>query len=185
MCRKIYDFDEFNLSNDEAFNKTINYLKNDDNFILFQPTFIYKNKALAKPDALIKNDGKYILVETKGTTTVKCSHLIDITYQHIVINECLLQLNTEISQYYLCIIDYKIADKNELGFTLSEFASIVKNGYGSTKSKFPKFSNEWIADRRQNKRAKNKNILYSLIINDYENNVPEAFLTKEGAIKKD
>jgi hypothetical protein len=142
MCSKIYDFDKFALLNSEAFNKTLEYLKSDDNFILFQPAFIYKNKAIAKPDAFIKLNGKYILVETKGTTNTKLSHLIDVTYQHIVINECLLQINANISQYFLCIIDYKIANKNELGFTLSEFASIAKGGYGSTKLKFPKFSNE-------------------------------------------
>jgi hypothetical protein len=142
MCRKIFDFDKMNLSNDDAFNKTKELLSNDDNFILFQPTFIYKNKAIAKPDAFIKHNGKYILVETKGTTTVKCSHLIDLTYQHIVINECLKQINTTISQYYLCLIDYRLGEKNELGFCLSEFASIVKGGYKNNSSEAIKYSHE-------------------------------------------
>lgn len=172
MCRKIYDFDEFILSNDEAFIKTMDYLRNDDNFILFQPTFIYRNKAIAKPDAFIKNNGKYILIETKGTSTVKCAHLIDITYQHIVISECLKQIKSIISQYYLCLIDYRIADKNELGFCLSEYASLVKGGYNS-KPKFEKFTKEWIIEKKYNKIAKNKNILYSDIINNYETLQPE------------
>lgn len=185
MCRKIYDFDEFNLSNDESFIKTMDYLRNDDNFILFQPSFIYQSKAIAKPDALIKSNGKYILVETKGTTCVKCSHLIDLTYQHHIINECLKQVKSAISQCYLCFVDYKIADKNEIGFCLSEFASIVKSGYGTPKTKFLKYTNEWILERRKNKMAVNKSIPYLDIIDNYKNIAPVGYTKQDGTLYKD
>jgi hypothetical protein len=142
MCRKFFDFDDLKLFNDDAFTKTMSLLVNDDNFILFQPTFIYKHKAIAKPDALIKANGKYILVETKGTSCVKASHLIDLTYQHIIINDCLKNINASLDQYYLCLIDYRLGEKNELGFCLSEFACIIKGGYASSDSKLIKFSPE-------------------------------------------
>ncbi|GHU28786.1 hypothetical protein FACS1894152_6800 [Bacilli bacterium] len=47
---------------------------NDHDFIMFQPCFIYKGKATTKPDAFIRRDNKYILIETKGTTSAKMIH---------------------------------------------------------------------------------------------------------------
>ena len=184
-CRKIYDFDELNLSNDDAFEKTMNLLVNDDNFILFQPKFIYKSKAIAKPDAFIKQNNKYTLIETKGTSSVKASHLIDLTYQHIVINECLKKINATISQYYLCLIDYRIGEKHELGFCLSEYASIVKGGYGSSNSNLIKFSPEWINERKIKKIAKDKNMTYLNLITNYQTSLPSYYAKQDGSPKKD
>lgn len=173
-CKTIYDFDQLHLSNDDAFAKTKELLVSD-NFILFQPTFIYKNKAVAKPDAFIKQNGKYILIETKGTTTTKLAHLIDLTFQHIVINDYLTQINASIDKYYLCLIDYRFGNKNELGFCLSEFASITKSGWGSKPAFGDKYSADWIEQRKINKTAKCMDIPYLDVICKYSSYVPESY----------
>ena len=64
----VIDFSAFKLNNNQQFTKTLQYLETHKYAIIFQPTFIAKNKAIAKPDALINVDGKLFLVETKGTT---------------------------------------------------------------------------------------------------------------------
>jgi hypothetical protein len=74
------------MNNDDLTNKTLEILKEKDNVILCQSAFIYKGIAIAKPDGLVKVNGKYILIETKGTTTSKFQHLIDITFQEKVVN---------------------------------------------------------------------------------------------------
>jgi hypothetical protein len=113
------------LNNDDSFNKTLELLKNYDNIIIFQPTFIYKNKAIAKPDAIVKLDGKYYLIEVKGTSTAKPVHLLDFIYQSNVVEYVLQEkLSESIEDYYLCIADYCLANKREVKFALTNRINI-------------------------------------------------------------
>jgi hypothetical protein len=125
-----YDFDElysgihdFNYLADE----TIKFLAKD-NFVLFQPTFIYRNQAITKPDALVKENGKYTIIEVKGTTKPKSKHLVDLIYQHHVINEVLKEFNQSIANYLLCVVKYAKETKGNVDFTLTEHIPLVKGG---------------------------------------------------------
>lgn len=59
--------------------------QDQDDFIMFQPTFIYEfnynNQLLAlitKCDSLIRFDHQLILIETKGTSSTKRVHFLDL-----------------------------------------------------------------------------------------------------------
>jgi hypothetical protein len=100
---------------------------------MFQPTFIAKNKAIAKPDALILNNGKLIIIEIKGTTNPKINHLVDIYYQNQVLSEALKNKDYYIDDYYLCLIKYELAKLKELSFVLTRNCSSSKSGFGTQK----------------------------------------------------
>jgi hypothetical protein len=101
-------------------NMTIKLLQEKENVIIFQPTFIYKDVAIAKPDAFIKRNNEFILIETKGTTSSKSVHIVDITYQAHVCNETIVKyFDKKIDEYYLCIVDYALRNKGEIGFKLT------------------------------------------------------------------
>ncbi|GHU33973.1 hypothetical protein FACS1894166_10650 [Bacilli bacterium] len=118
------------MSNEDAANKTLEIMKmNDHDFIMFQPCFIFKGKAITKPDAFIRRDNKYILIETKGTTSGKMIHLVDIIFQSHVISRVLkTEMNTETLEYKLCLVAYEKAKKNEITFILTDRVPISKSG---------------------------------------------------------
>jgi hypothetical protein len=125
---KVIDFYDYKYSNKQAFEKTLEIIKHQDNVLLFQPTFIYKDIAIAKPDALVKLEGKYILIETKGTSTTKLSHLVDIQYQVNVIDEVLNKFDENIDNCKLCIVAYEKRNKGEITFLLTEYCNYQKSG---------------------------------------------------------
>jgi hypothetical protein len=145
---KVFDFDEYKFNNQSAFKKTLDIIKNNDNVLLFQPTFIYKDIAIAKPDALVRLHGEYILIETKGTTNTKLSHLVDVQYQVNIVDDVLDKFNTCIDQCKLCIVRYEKLNKGRISFLLTEYCNYQKSGAPSTKkyeSEYnDKFSNEYI-----------------------------------------
>jgi hypothetical protein len=126
----VVDFDDFSLSNESSAAKTLEIMKtNDHDFIMFQPCFIYKNKAITKPDAFIRKDNKYILIETKGTTSAKMIHLVDIIFQSHVISEVLKsEMDAIISDYKLCLVAYEKAKRNEVTFILTDHVPVTKSG---------------------------------------------------------
>ena len=128
---EVIDFSNFKLSNDKQFSKTMDWMKSHKYSIMFQPTFIAKNKAIAKPDALIQNNGKLIIIETKGTTNPKINHLVDIYYQKQVLSESLKYENYYIDDYYLCLIKYELAKLKEISFVLTRNCSTSKTGFGT------------------------------------------------------
>lgn len=128
---EIIDFSELKLNNNEQFAKTIEFLKSNKYAIMFQPTFIARNKAIAKPDALINCNGKLILVETKGTTNPKFNHLVDIYYQDQIINVSLKDLDFYIDDYYLCIVKYELLGLKKISFVLTRNCSINKSGFST------------------------------------------------------
>lgn len=125
----VIDFSAFKLNNNQQFTKTLQYLETHKYAIIFQPTFIAKNKAIAKPDALINVDGKLFLVETKGTTNPKLNHLIDIYYQKQIIEEALKDKDYYLDNYYLCIVKYELLATKQISFVLTKNCSINKTGF--------------------------------------------------------
>jgi hypothetical protein len=167
---EVYDFDkhdEYKFDTEASAKKTLDLLKTKNNVIMFQPTFIYKNKAIARPDAFIKRGNMFILIETKGTTSVKIIHLIDMTYQAIVVNETIQKLfNKKIDQFILCIVDYRLGEKNEIGFKFSPYAVLTKSASSSkTKTKeLIKFSDEYIEARANSKDGSDRSVLAADLI---------------------
>jgi hypothetical protein len=99
-----------------------------DNFILFQPVFIYQNKAVTRPDVLIKEKGKYTVIEVKGTTKPKAKHLVDLIYQKHVINDTLQEFHSELNDYLLCVVNYTKGTNGKVNFVLNEHIPLVKDG---------------------------------------------------------
>jgi hypothetical protein len=174
------------MSAEEAQNKTIELLQQNEDIILFQPTFIYKNKAIAKPDAFIKYKDEYILIETKGTTKTKAAHLVDIQYQATIVNETLSSLfNSKIKKFFLCLVEYKMDKKNNIGFVLVDCASTTKNGASvneTEKEKYEKFSQQYIELIALYKEGRKDNIKFSDLIYNSEN-IPESKYKKGGEVK--
>ena len=132
---EVIDFSKFKLSNVKQFEKTLDWMNSHKYSIMFQPTFIAKNKAIAKPDALILNNGKLTIIETKGTTNPKINHLVDIYYQSQILSEALKNKDYYIDDYYLCLIKYELAKLKELSFVLTRNCSTSKTGFGTEKLK--------------------------------------------------
>ncbi len=137
---KAFDLSKDNLTNEQAFAQTLELIKENNNVILFQSVFIYTDpkdktqKAIAKPDAIVKNDGKLVLIETKGTTSTKFIHLLDIYYQKNIINEALKILENEpkIDQYKLCIVKYEKCLVHDVTFVLVDRCNFGKNSIKPT-----------------------------------------------------
>jgi DNA-directed RNA polymerase specialized sigma54-like protein len=125
-----YDFDELykGINNFEYLANETKKILLKDNFILFQPVFIYKNKAVTRPDVLIKEKGKYTIIEVKGTTKPKIKHLVDMIYQHHVINNVLSEFNESIFDYLLCVVKYTKGTRNKIEFIINEHIPLVKDG---------------------------------------------------------
>jgi hypothetical protein len=178
---EVYDFDEhpeYLFDVDKAAKKTIELLTTKENIIMFQPTFIYKDKAMARPDGFVKHGNVFTLLETKGTTTVKAVHLVDMTYQAIVVNETIQKLfKKQIDIFKLCIVDYTKAKKGDVPLKFTEYAALQKGGFtngkldtGVKKGNIQKYSDEFIDLKSQSKDASIGNAPFSDYIYDKINN---------------
>ena len=123
---EIVDFDDYKkiYNLEQQYNKTIQYIKNNENIVLFQPCLIWNNIAIAKPDAIVIKNKKIILIETKGTTSTKPVHNLDIIYQSKICNWSLAEINRQIDDYRLCLVKYELLDKHGLSFILTNIANI-------------------------------------------------------------
>lgn len=122
---KIYDFDVTkHYVQEEAFLKTINLIHENENIIIFQPTFINKNM-ITKCDALVKIGDNIKIIETKGTTTAKIIHFLDLFFQSKVLE--IQELDEYFIDYSLCLVDYVSALKNECPFVITNFINYQKN----------------------------------------------------------
>jgi hypothetical protein len=136
---KVFDFDiifknEHDLLAQAAYTNEI--LHKNDNIILFQPVFIYKNVAVAKPDVLIKKDNEFYLIEVKGTTKPRLAHVVDMLYQHHIITTFLLnEFNKRIEHYFLCVVAYDRCPKKQINFILTPYGVDTKNGYSNNNRK--------------------------------------------------
>ena len=133
----VYDFDKL-LSGKYSLKKRFEYFKNllnkKENAIFFQATFIdEKRKLVTKPDALIFMNGKWELIEVKGTTTSKKHYLLDLLFQKNVIYGS--GLDIKIFNYYLCLVAYEKAKKNDVTFVLTKTFLPKKNYCDTAKIK--------------------------------------------------
>lgn len=101
------------------------YLENNKNIILFQPVFI-NGSLITKPDALVKQDYEIRIIETKGTTTAKRHHFLDIYFQSQVING-LKYLDDFVIEYSLCLVKYCYANKGEVPLVITDDINITKS----------------------------------------------------------
>lgn len=104
-----------------------------DKIIIFQPVFMYNN-LITKPDAIVKDGEKIILIETKGTTNAKLYHALDIYFQSKVLRS-LEYLNDFYFEYKLCLIAYEYQNKDDVSFILSDTFNYTKTPSGLDKYK--------------------------------------------------
>lgn len=121
----IYDFDVHKIYNQEdAFLKTKELLEQNENIIIFQPVFI-NDKLITRCDALVKMKNDIEIIETKGTTTVKLHHFLDLFFQHEVLTQDdFIHFNIN---YNLCLVDYISANKNECPFVITPYFNYSKS----------------------------------------------------------
>lgn len=125
-----HDFDDEKITLEDNFKKTLNLLSKHENTILFQPAFIDTKKKIAtKCDAIVKindKDGNWeiFLIETKGTSTAKIHHILDLFFQKKVIEE--IFTNKTKFNYYLCLIKYEKLYKQQLSFIISKTINLSK-----------------------------------------------------------
>jgi hypothetical protein len=109
------------------------------------------------------------LIETKGTTSTKAAHLVDIQYQTTIINDVLLkEFNTKITNFFLCLVEYRMGMKNEIGFVLTDCAAYQKGGhtFPDKHKNLEKFSDQYIFTRALYKEGKEKGLkFYDVIYN--------------------
>ncbi len=116
-CNTI-DLSKKYLTNEEAFEETKKILINNDNIIIFQSVFISKNnKSITKPDAIVKKNGKFYIIETKGTTSTRFVHILDLFYQVNIIED---SMDIILENYYLCIVKYELLPIRQVSFVLTD-----------------------------------------------------------------
>ena len=114
------------LTNEQQALKTKELILQYDNLIIFQPVFIYKN-LITKSDTLVKNKNKIYIIETKGTTSAKFVHYLDLLFQKQVIEnqDYLKALNPKFF-YELCLIEYNYLNKNDVTLQTTPFINLSK-----------------------------------------------------------
>lgn len=125
---KVIDLEEKygRLSNEKLAEYTKQYLSENKNVILFQAVFISDN-LITKPDAIVLDNGVLKVIETKGTTSSKFVHYLDLYFQMKVIEaQQYLIDNNVLFDYFLCLIDYCYLNKNEISFQLTENINLKK-----------------------------------------------------------
>ncbi|WP_412032400.1 DUF2779 domain-containing protein [Malacoplasma muris] len=126
---KIVDFDDeiYKYKKmEELAEITKDIILNNKNVIIFQGVFIDKN-TITKPDALIKSNNNIIVIETKGTSTAKKHHFLDLFYQKNVIEnqKYLIELDC-IFDYKLCLVKYEILNKYQISFSITDYINYTK-----------------------------------------------------------
>lgn len=158
------------LDNDQLFKLTLEKLNNHDDLILFQPTFIH-NGLIDKPDALVRVNNQYTLIEVKGTTNPKINHLFDLFFQKNVIGNALDEhFDAYISDFKLCLVKYELLNLKAISFVLVDGVSLSKTGFKITKKQQESLPSNCFSDSfvnfnaalRENKIDENKTELLSL-----------------------
>lgn len=131
----VFDFDDMKIYDlEKSAIKTLEILNNNKDVIIFQPVFI-NNDLITKCDALIKEGNNIKIIETKGTSTSKIHHFLDLFFQaNVLLCEELINYNFE---YFLSIVDYIKAKKNECPFVITPYIN-----YSKTISKSKNFNEE-------------------------------------------
>lgn len=149
-----YDFDDMKYQNktmEELAVETETILKEEDSAIIFQPVFIHNN-LITKCDAFVKlSEDDYYLIETKGTTTAKFHHYLDLFFQKQVIESKDYLKDKNIS-YELCLIKYEYKNKYEVTFETTKYINLSKSppSLSKTDKELPRVQ----LIERKNKRKK-------------------------------
>ncbi len=124
--KEVYDFDEKSkqvFDRELAYQKTLSLLKNNKDIIIFQPTFI-NDLLITKCDALVKEGNQIKIIETKGTSTVKLHHFLDLFYQsQVLFQDALGEYQFD---FYLCVVDYIKAAKGTCPFAITPYMNYAK-----------------------------------------------------------
>ncbi len=126
---KILDIDYEYGSNEKLNKMTIDFLDENKNCIIFQPVFIHNN-LVTKCDALIKKNNFIYIIETKGTSTARSIHYLDLLYQKNVIENDLYFKNKETKYefiYKLCIVQYEKCKKDDISFCIVDTFTNTKS----------------------------------------------------------
>lgn len=148
-----FDFDDIKYKNktmEELAIETEFILKNHDSVIIFQPVFIHNN-LITKCDAFVKIDSyDFHLIETKGTTTAKFHHYLDLFFQKQVI-ESKDYLKEKNISYELCLIKYEYKNKYEVSFETTKYINISKSPPSLSKAEkeLPKNKIIWVKNKRK------------------------------------
>ncbi len=121
---EVFDFDK-NIVRDReaAYEQTLSLLKKHHDIIIFQPTFI-NHLLITKCDALVKEGNNIKIIETKGTSTVKLHHFLDLFYQsQVLLQDALAEYNFD---FYLCVVDYVKAKKGACPFVITPYINYSK-----------------------------------------------------------
>lgn len=186
----VVDFDSIeykNFSIEQIAEITEKLLKENDSVVLFQPVFIDGIK-ITKPDCFIKlDDYDYHLIETKGTSTCKFHHYLDLYFQHKVI-ESKSYLNNKNISYKLCLIKYEFLDKYDISFELTDCINYKKSVAIDAKVKeLPNYI-QVANDIKKGRSVEDLNIIGvhidNLIRNDFCE-LNEIYLNSKSKIKKD
>ncbi|MDE7075216.1 MAG: DUF2779 domain-containing protein, partial [Malacoplasma sp.] len=115
-----------NKTNEQQAKKTEELIKKNKSIIIFQPVFIYQN-LITKPDALIKKGSEIKIVETKGTTTAKFVHYLDLFFQmNVIENQSYLKNLDFTYDYELCLIEYNFLNKNLVSLQTTPYINLSK-----------------------------------------------------------
>lgn len=164
---KVYD--DIRFDNELSAKKTkedlTKLLKNHQTFIMFQPTFINQtnehHKFVTKCDCIVYlSVSECYLIEVKGTSSSKLIHFLDFLFQSFVL------ANTEdliFSKYYLCLVKYCRAKKNEVPFILDEYINLSKGAPQIDKTKKPSNEADLIALKEKYKLGKYQLTIYKAI----------------------
>lgn len=141
-------------NNEEQALKTKKLLTENKDIIIFQPVFIYKN-LITKPDALIKKDNEIKIVETKGTTSAKAVHYLDLFFQmNVIENQNYLKDLNCIYDYELCLISYEYLNKNQISLETTPYINLSKTVSTSTLSNKKLDAKELIIEKNNLKKGK-------------------------------
>ena len=154
--KKVIDFESNKwkkFNNEKIAEITKEKILDNNQYILFQPIFIHDNK-ITKPDAIVKlNNEKIILIETKGTTSCKFVHFLDVYFQKQVIeNQSWLQDWT--FEYKLCLVKYEFLNKEDISFETTNHINCSKSvSTSQVDANYKKYSNEAINIKNKIKKG--------------------------------
>lgn len=150
--KKYYDLEKEykNKTNEQQAKKTEELIRKNDLIIIFQPVFIYQN-LITKPDALVKNGNEIKIIETKGTTTAKFVHYLDLFFQMNVIESQSYLKNLDFTyEYELCLIEYNFLNKNLVSLETTPYINLSKT------VSFPDFQKRGITSISEIVKLKNQ-----------------------------
>ncbi len=125
----VFDFDEKEYcynGNEINAEKTKEIILNNENAIMFQPTFIY-GSLITKSDAVVKKGNKFYIIETKATSSAKIYHYLDLFFQKNVIENQEYFPDTAEYDYRICLIKYELCDKGRTTFITSNCFNVTKS----------------------------------------------------------